>query len=72
MTPELNPVTWARRLHEWGSEDPAFDVLMAVGPVVVLALAVGGRNAVTTALAASYVAGFVVALAYRVFTRPRT
>jgi hypothetical protein len=60
---DLDPVSWARRLHGWGSEDPAFDALMVVGPVVVLALAAGGRNLLTTVLAAAYVAGFAVAVA---------
>jgi hypothetical protein len=62
VTPDLDPVAWARRLHEWGSDDAALDVLMALGPVVVFALAVGGRTLFTTALATVYVAGFVGAL----------
>ena len=60
----FNPFDLARKLHEWGSENAAFDALMALGPLVVLALALGGRNAITTALAAGYVAGFVGALAW--------
>jgi len=61
---DLDPFDLARRLHSWGSENPAFDVLMVLGPVVVLAFPVAGRNVVTTAVATVYVTGFVVALAY--------
>lgn len=64
MSGDLAPLDWARRLHGWGSEDVAFDVLMALGPVVVLALVVGGRTVLTTTLGALYVGGFLVALAY--------
>jgi len=64
VSADLDPLSWARRLHEWGSDDVTFDALMAVGPVVVLALAVGGRAVVATALAAAYVIGFVLAVTY--------
>ena len=62
----LNPFDLARGLHEWGAENVAFDALMALGPLVVLAFALGGRNAITTALATAYVVGFVGALAWTV------
>lgn len=63
---DFNPFDLARGLHEWGSENVAFDILMALGPLVVLALALGGRNAITTVLATAYVVGFIGALAWTV------
>lgn len=72
MSPALDPVAWARRLHEWGSDDPLFDGLMAAGPVVVLVLALAGRNAGTTAFATVYVMGFVGALAWNVINSDRS
>ena len=69
---DFDPFEWARRLHEWGSEDVAFDTLMALGPVIVFALVVGGRTLIPTALGVLYVGGFLVALAYNVaiYDRP--
>jgi hypothetical protein len=69
---DFDPFNLARGLHEWGSESVAFDILMALGPLVVLAFALGGRNAVTTALATAYVVGFVGALAWTVLNNDGT
>ncbi|MFB6121004.1 MAG: hypothetical protein ABEJ68_07820 [Halobacteriaceae archaeon] len=41
-----------------GADDRVFDVLLAAGPAVIGAIALFGRNAVTTALAAGYVLAF--------------
>jgi hypothetical protein len=60
---DFDPLDLARQLHEWGSNDLLFDALMVLGPLVVLAFTVGGRNAATIALVGAYVAGFVLALA---------
>ena len=68
----FNPFDLARRLHAWGSENVAFDTLLALGPLVILAFALGGRNAITTALATVYVAGFVGALAWTALKRDDT
>ena len=62
-----DPYGLARRLRDWGSDEPAFDALMALGPVVILAFVVGGRNAVTTTFATVYVLAFVVAVAHNAY-----
>jgi hypothetical protein len=68
---EFDPFEWARRLHEWGSEDPGFDLLMGIGPLVVLAFTVGGRSPLTTVLASAYVSAFVVVLAWNALSERR-
>ena len=54
------------RALAFGPGDPLYDVLLIAGPLVVLILALAGRNVVTVALAAGYVVGFVAVLAYHV------
>jgi hypothetical protein len=58
-----DPHDLTRRIRTWGSDNPSFDALMLLGPVVVFAVVLAGRNVVTTAMAVGYVAAFVVALA---------
>ncbi|MFB6141095.1 MAG: hypothetical protein ABEJ26_11755 [Halosimplex sp.] len=39
---------------EVGERNPVFDTVIALGPILVLVIALAGRNAVTTALAVLY------------------
>jgi hypothetical protein len=49
-------VGWIRRA---GADDPVFDTLLILGPVLVLDIAVTGRSPVTVALATLYLVVFV-------------
>lgn len=51
-------------LRAYGSDNPSFDALMLLGPVVVFAIVVAGRDVITTAMAIGYVVAFVVAIVY--------
>lgn len=57
-----------RRLEDVGPTDPVFDLLVLVGPVVIAIIAVLGRTAISTTLAAAYVIGFVAYLAWNAHT----
>lgn len=59
----VDPSAVASALGEWGSDDPALDALMVLGPVVVAVFVLAGRNVVTTTLAATYLAGFLSVVA---------
>lgn len=52
-----------------GADDRVFDGLLFVGPFVVLAIAAFGRTAVTTGLAAGYLAVFVCYTLYKAVSR---
>ncbi|ELY64473.1 hypothetical protein [Natrinema versiforme] len=52
-------------LLESGAEDRVFDSLLLVGPLLILVIAVAGRSALTTGLAAAYVMFFVAYVLYR-------
>lgn len=54
----------AKRVLAAGPEGWGYDRLLLAGPAVILLIAVVGRNAVTVALAAAYVATFVFAFLY--------
>lgn len=49
----------------FGVEDRVLATFMLAGPLVILALALVGRTAVTIAVAAAYVGLFVLYIAYK-------
>lgn len=59
-----------KHLGDVGPSDPVFDLMVLVGPVVVVLIILLGRNAATTAIAAGYVLAFPAYLAYKAVTRP--
>lgn len=61
----VDPSDPVRRIRPWDSDTPSFDALMLLGPMVVLALVVTGRNVATTTLAVGYIVAFVVAIAHK-------
>lgn len=69
MKPENLPYIGA--VFRFGANDRVLDSILLLGPVVVLAMAVFGRNLVTGALAALYVLSFVGYVLYK-GTRGRT
>ena len=56
--------TVSELLFAAGPQGWGYDRLLLVGPLVLLALAVVGRNLATTALAATYVLVFLAAFLY--------
>lgn len=46
-------------LSRFRGPDPVFDALMLAGPAVLVAIALFGRTALTTALAVAYLLAFV-------------
>ena len=67
MKPENLPYVGA--VFRFGARDRVLDSILLLGPVVVLAMAVLGRNVVTGALAALYVLSFVAYVLYKGFRR---
>ncbi|MFB6072038.1 MAG: hypothetical protein ABEJ88_03630 [Halobacterium sp.] len=59
-----------RHMADIGPQDPVFDSLILLGPIVIVAVAAVGRNAATTALAVGYLASFVLYTLYKAFDRP--
>ena len=47
------------RFHEWGADEVVYDLLLLLGPALVLVIAVLGRTQVTVGLTALYLASFV-------------
>lgn len=47
------------RFHEWGADEVVYDLLLLLGPALVLVIAVLGRTPVTVGLTALYIASFV-------------
>ncbi|ERH05965.1 MAG: hypothetical protein J07HN4v3_01574 [Halonotius sp. J07HN4] len=43
-----------------GTDDPVFQVLLLIGPIVIAVIVLFGRSAVTTVLAGSYLAVLIV------------
>lgn len=58
---EIVPVAW---LSEASPGDPVFDVLMVLGPALLVVVAFLGRTVATTALVGLYVAAFFVYVVY--------
>jgi len=48
-----------------GADDRVFDALLVLGPVIIIAIALLGRNLASIILAASYTAGFSVYIGYK-------
>lgn len=59
------PEPFFRFATRFGVEDNVLAAFMLAGPAVILALALIGRMAVTTALATAYVGLFALYVAYR-------
>ena len=47
------------RFHEWGADEVVYDLLLLLGPALVLVIAVLGRTPVTVGFTALYIASFV-------------
>lgn len=54
-----------RTVSDASPDDPVFDAFTLSGPVVVLAIVVGGRSTLTTALVVAYVVGFFGYVAFK-------
>ena len=67
MNPANFPVL--RTVFKYGAQDRVLDTIMLLGPVVVLGVAVIGRNPVTEMLMAAYVFSFVVYVVINGLTR---
>ncbi|ELZ32451.1 hypothetical protein C474_06507 [Halogeometricum pallidum JCM 14848] len=57
MKPEDVPLV--REIIRTGADDRVFDLLLVVGPLLVVLVALLGRSVVTTALAGGYLLAFV-------------
>lgn len=66
MTP--NAPSLLSRIRQYGPDDRVFDALLAAGPVVVVVLALVGRNPVTLALAGCYLLTLVARTAQNALT----
>jgi hypothetical protein len=59
------------RILQWvvrsGPDDPIYNLWLLSGPLLIVLVAVVGKNAVTTLLAAGYVVGFITHTAYNAF-----
>lgn len=60
-------------LREWfrevGPDDPVFDALLVLGPLVIAAAAVAGRTLFTLGVAVGYLVSLVVYVGYLGVTR---
>lgn len=61
---ELENVPFVGPLLAAGADDPVFDVLLLLGPFVIVAIAVLGRRPLSTALATAYTAFFAGYVAF--------
>jgi len=52
-----------------GADDRVFDALLVLGPVIIIAIALLGRNTASVALAVAYTAGFTVYIGYKAIRR---
>lgn len=64
----LRDLPLLRRLEDIGPTDPVFDLLVLAGPLVIAAIALLGRTAITTTFATVYVVGFAAYLAWSAST----
>ncbi|WP_227379871.1 hypothetical protein [Haladaptatus halobius] len=54
-----------RRLAQFGGQDTVFDLLLLLGPLLIMSIALIGRTAVTGALAIGYILFFLGYLLYK-------
>lgn len=62
MNPENLPVVGA--VFRFGARDLVLDAILLLGPVVILAMIVVGRNLLTMVVAATYVVSFTAYVLY--------
>lgn len=48
-----------------GADDHVFDALLVLGPVVIIAITLLGRNLASITLAVAYTVGFIVYIGYK-------
>lgn len=54
-----------RRLTRFGGQDAVFDIMLLVGPPLIVSIAFVGRTVVTSALAGGYILFFLGYLLYK-------
>nr|WP_306059009.1 hypothetical protein [Natronococcus sp. AD5] len=60
--PQSSIVRW---LSEAGPDDRVFDLLLAIGPLLVLLIAVTGRSLITVGIAVLYIGFFIAYILYK-------
>lgn len=48
-----------------GADDRIFDTLLVLGPVIIVAITLLGRNSASVALAVAYTTGFIAYILYK-------
>ncbi|WP_459192262.1 hypothetical protein [Halosimplex sp. J119] len=66
MNPDNIPLI--RLVFRFGAEDRVLDGILLAGPLVVLAMIVGGRSPLTAAIVGLYVLSFAVYVVYNGIT----
>lgn len=57
---KLGTLPVIEQVFESGAKDRVFDGLLLIGPLVIVAIAVFGRSAITAGIAAAYLGAFVL------------
>lgn len=61
----LSEIPFVYQIRDWGPDDPTFDSLLLIGPLVILIVVLLGRTPITIGIAAIYLLAFVGYVLYK-------
>jgi hypothetical protein len=61
----LSDIPLIHQIRDWGPDDPTFDTLLLVGPLVVLIFVLLGRTPITVGIAVFYLLSFISYVLYK-------